>query len=115
MQGHPERKWHQCSTVSAREEHRDRRHGSVQHAGCCVLWRVRLVEEAHRRQRAAAPLSDAEPEVVVDVDEDASRPESDCVSAKPRMEQRGSRCRERDVISDTHHVLRISPPRQAVV
>jgi hypothetical protein len=76
MQGHPESDGEQRSSPNAEEEERKRDHGAVQSAGGRVLRRVRLVEEPHGGQRIPATLSKAEPQVVVEVDEHAPRPEA---------------------------------------
>jgi hypothetical protein len=76
MQDHPQSDGEQRSSASAKEEEGNRGHRAVQHARRSVLRRVRLIEVPHGGHRIPATLLQAEPQVVVEVDEDAPRPEA---------------------------------------
>jgi hypothetical protein len=63
-----------------------------------LRW-LRGIEEAHSLQRAQPVVVQGEPQVMVTIDQDASRPQTGRAAAKPRPEDGGGRCRERHVIS----------------
>jgi hypothetical protein len=108
VQAHPQSDRQQPLPANAQKEGGKRSYGAVEHPRRRVLWRVGLIEEAHRRQRVPATLSQTEPRVVVNVDENASRPEAQGAAAEPWVQQRGARGGERDVISNSHHTLQLT-------
>src|SRR4030081_2038606 len=63
------------------------------------------VEEPQSRQRIYGALSPTEPEVVVDVDENATHPRAQHAAAGPPVQQRHTRRGEHNMISNSHHAL----------
>jgi hypothetical protein len=67
-----------------------------------VSRRLRLIEEAHSRDEAQAPLMDAKPEIVIYVNQDASRPGNDYAVAQFGIKQRRRSGGEHQMISHAH-------------
>jgi hypothetical protein len=76
MQGHAQGNREQRRSAKGQKEDAQQSDGTVQRAHGSALGAMDRVEEAHRRHRAPVALPQAEPRVVVRVDEDASRPEA---------------------------------------
>jgi hypothetical protein len=77
----------------------------VEDARGSMLRRVRLIEETHRGKGADAPLPQAEPRVVIGVDQHAPDPETDRARRRPRAEHRRADRSEGEVVPDAHGVL----------
>ena len=108
MKGHPEQR--PCRRALAREEQQHQQHRrAVEQACLAVLRRLRLLEEAHGRQGIQTPLLQTEPQVMVDVDEDAGRPGAQHRPTQPGIEEHGPRGRERNMIANAHGYLPIMP------
>ena len=95
---------HGQSRPAPSTEQRDRqeRRWMMQHACGGVVRRIRLVEETHGATRADLPLVYREPQVMVDVDEDARCPRSERAPTRPGRQRRSPGSGESDVISDPH-------------
>src|SRR3954454_15223552 len=70
-----------------------------------VLRRLRLVEEAHGRKGIQAPLLQAEPQVMVDVDEDAGRPGAQQRTTQAGIEEHCTHRRDHHMIANAHGYL----------
>jgi hypothetical protein len=103
MQAHAHGDSQQLSSANAKHEDGQQSRGTVEDARRRVLGRVGLVEEADRRPGTPPALSQTEPQVVVRVDEHASRPDVQRAAAKPWARQRRTRRGDGDVISHAHH------------
>jgi len=84
VQAHPQSNRQEQSLARAQEQEGNGSRGRVEHTGRGVLGRERPIEEPHRREGIRGTLAQAEPRVVVGVDEDATCPQAHYASAEPR-------------------------------
>ena len=103
MNAHANGSGPQLAPAHAHEERCRHHKGVVEHVSGRMLRGMGLVEEPHRRQGAGAAPAQAEPHVVVRVDEHGSCPQPQHAAAEPGPEQRGGCGGEGDVIADSHH------------
>jgi hypothetical protein len=102
VKAHAERNRTQPLSANAHERNREERPRTVEHACRGVSRWLGSVEEAYGRQRVQPTLTHQEPQVVVCIDQDTSRPQTDNASAGPWLQERGAGGGERDVVSDSH-------------
>jgi hypothetical protein len=92
-----------CGTLpptEKQEQHRDRR--MVQTTSRCMLGRVRLRIEAHGGHWVQPTVARHEPQIVVDVDDDAGSPGHHHGSTEAGVEERGGTTGERNMVSNAH-------------
>jgi hypothetical protein len=75
MQSHSQGSRQQSSLAQPEQKDEEQDRGSMKHSCRRMLRRIRLIEEMHRRLGTEAPLPQAEPDIVVGIDEHAARPE----------------------------------------
>jgi hypothetical protein len=77
MQAHPQGEWQQPASTKTYQEHGQQSGRAVERPRSSVLGCLRAIEEANRRVGAQPTLTQAEPRVVIRIDEDASCPETE--------------------------------------
>jgi hypothetical protein len=102
VETHPNRQGPQAPLARRDNQHRQDGHRVVQDPGGTRLGRMRSVEEPHGGGNAEVMVPDAEPQVVVDVDQYPSGPHTDGSQTERRCQERRCRGREEDVVSDAH-------------
>src|SRR5580693_4478883 len=102
MQAHAEGYRQQSSLAESEHEDEKQDRGRMKRSRGRVLRGIRLIEEMHRRLGAKAPLPQAEPDIVVGVDEHAASPETQCAAADKRGRQHRTRGGDQDVIPNSH-------------
>jgi hypothetical protein len=93
---------HGGTLAPAHKHHQRQGRRMVEGARCSMLRRVRLVIEAHSGDRVHAPVARQEPQVVVDVDEDARSPWHRDRSTETGIEKSGGPTGERNMVANAH-------------
>jgi hypothetical protein len=91
MKAHPKGDRQDAPTVNAGQKDAKKHDGTVESPGLRMLWWTGLIEEADGRYRIQAALAQAEPHVVVGIDEHAPRHQAERAPTGPRAEQRCTR------------------------
>ena len=88
MQAHPQGHRQEPPLMNPGQQGTKQHQGTVESPGPRMLWRAGLVEKVDGSHRIHAALAQAEPRIVVRIDEHAPRHQAERASAGPRAEQR---------------------------
>jgi hypothetical protein len=97
------RRCQESDAPAASEEQQGQDDGWVVQESCCrVCGRIRTVERSCRRGGVQALVARHEPQVMVDIDEDARRPRQRDRAAESGIQEGSEPARKRDMVSNPH-------------